>query len=339
MAQKNNSMLSITDEFAQKIKAEQRSTIIMRWAPVFVLVALVIFFSITCSTSFPTGNNLIAILSQLAIPLVIAVGLTFVIIIGSIDLSIDGVVGMTGSVFSVIVLNNQNSMNLGIVGVLLMLLLGLLTGTIIGVVHVKAKIPSFIVSFGMSSIASGVAILSYSGIPATIEDPVLVQLSRTNFIGIPFITWVALAVLAIAWIIQTYTSFGRYVYAIGTNEMVTRMSGVSIDRVKILVFAFCGICLGIAGVLGGIRLGRGEVMIGKGTMFPAVTAVVVGGTPLSGGKGGMMNTLVGSLIITVLNNGLILLGINPYVQTGVQGIIILLAVALTVKHKANHISK
>ena len=241
--------------------------------------------------------------------------------------------------FSILVLNNQNTLNLGILGMVIVMMIGLLSGTIIGLIHVKAKLPTFMVSFGMSSIATGVGILSYGGVPATIQDPMLVQLSQASFIGIPFITWVAFVVLIVAYILQTYTSFGRYVYAIGTNEAVTRMSGVNINRVKVLVFAFCGLCLGIAGVLGSIRLGHGEIMIGKGTMFPAVTAVIVGGSSLSGGKGGIINTLVGTLIITVLNNGLILLGINPYIQTGVQGIIILVAVALTVRHKSDQISK
>ncbi len=339
MPQNNRNSLTINEEFAQKIKAEQRSLIIMRWAPVFVLLALIIFFSIAASTSFPTLSNVVSILNQLAIPLIIALGLTFVILIGSIDLSIDGVVGMTGSVFSILVLNNQNTLNLGIIGVIIVLMMGLLSGTIIGTIHVKAKLPTFMVSFGMSSIATGIGILSYGGIPPTIEDPLFSSLAQADFLGIPFITWVALFVFLIAYILQKYTPFGRYVYAIGTNEAVTRMSGVNINRVKILVFAFCGLCLAIGGILGSIRLGHGEIMIGKGTMFPALTAVIVGGSSLSGGKGGVINTLVGTLIITVLNNGLILLGTNPYIQSGIQGIIILVAVALTVRHKSNHISK
>jgi Ribose/xylose/arabinose/galactoside ABC-type transport systems, permease components len=339
MVQKNNHSMTITEEFTQKIKAEQRSSNIMKWAPVFVLIALIAFFSITCSTSFPVLSNVIAILNQLAIPLIIAVGLTFVIIIGSMDLSIDGVVGMTGSMFSVLVLNNQNGNNLGLFGVVIVLVLGLLSGTFIGTIHVKAKVPTFMVSFGMSSIASGIAILSYHGIPATILDPTFVSLAKADVLGIPFIALIAIIVFVIALVLQNYTSFGRYVYAIGTNETVTQMSGININKIKVGVFAFCGLCLAVAGILGSMRLGHGEIMIGVGTMFPAVTAVVVGGTSLAGGKGGVVNTLVGTLIITVLNNGLILIGTNPYIQTAVQGTIILVAVALTIKHSSNQISK
>ena len=115
--------------------------------------------------------------------------------------------------------------------------------------------------------------------------------------------------------------------------------GINVDRIKILVFVWSGVCIALAGIMGAARLGIGQVTIGRGSLFPAITAVVVGGTPLSGGKGGVVNTLLGALIVTVLQNGLILLGVNPYIQSGIQGIIIVVAVAFTVTRGTKSISK
>jgi ribose transport system permease protein len=128
---------------------------------------------------------------------------------------------------------------------------------------------------------------------------------------------------------------------VGTDETVLRAVGISVNAVKIKVFVLAGFCFGIAGVLWAIRLGQGQVLVAgaTGLMFPAQTAVVAGGTSLAGGKGGVIQTIVGVLIISVLDNGLLILGVNPYIRTGVQGIIILIAVALTVARGAKVISK
>lgn len=335
----NTSTLTITDEFAYKIKRENQRDRIINWAPTLVLLALCIILTIACPGTFATKDNLQALLNQMAIPLLIALGLTFVIIIGSIDLSIDGVVGMAGSVLSVLVLNSKNGNNLSLGGVVIAVLSCVLTGGIIGLIHVKGKIPSFMVSFGVCYIAMGVGIMAYGGLPSTITDPLLVSIPNAKFLYIPVITWISLAMLGIAYILQEHSAFGRHMYAVGTDESIPRAAGVNVDLVKIKVFTFAGLCFGIAGVLGAIRLGQGQIGIGKGTMFPAQAAVVVGGTALSGGKGGVINTLVGSMIMTVLENGLILLGVNSYVKTGVQGLIILIAVALTVNRNKHNICK
>jgi ribose transport system permease protein len=167
----------------------------------------------------------------------------------------------------------------------------------------------------------------------------MVQLPKIAFLGIPFITWVALIMLLVCIFIQEFTAFGRYIYAVGTDESILHAVGVSVNRVKVKVFMLAGLCFGIAGMLGAIRLGQGQIGVGTGLMFPAQTAVVVGGTSLAGGKGGVINTIVGVLIMTVLANGLLIIGVNPYIRTGIEGVIILVAVALTVAHGAKIISK
>ncbi len=340
MDKQKRANMTITEEFAEKVRRDNFRERVMQIAPVMVLLLLIVVFSIACGRNFASKDNLVAILNQLAIPLIIAFGLTFVIMIGSIDLSIDGTVGMAGSLMAVFVLNSQfPGMNMGVWGALLAILTSVVIGFIIGVVHVKLRIPSFMVSFAFMYICRGIGMLSYQGHPPTINDPLFMALAKASFLGIPFITWVALIMLALCYFIQEYTAFGRYIYAVGTNESIPRAVGVSVDKVKIQVFTLAGFLFGVAGVIGAIRLGQGQVGIGEGLMFPAQAAVVVGGTSLAGGKGGVVNTIVGVLIMTVLTNGLVLLSVNPYVRTGIQGLIILVAVILTIPRGGQVISK
>lgn len=339
MAKENLAALTITEEFAEKIKAENQKERFIKWAPLLVLVSLIIVFAIARGSAFVSLSNFIAILNQWSIPLLVALGLTFVIMLGSIDLSIDGTVGMAGSIMSVLVLNSRTGFDMGIWGVIIAILSSVFIGFLVGVIHVKFKLPSFIVSFCFMNICIGVAFLSYGGKPAVIQDTFLKGLAKVSFLGIPFIICVALIVLAICFYIQEYTAFGRHIYAVGTDETIPKAVGVNVDKVKIKVFTLAGFCFGVAGIVGAIRLGQGQAAIGTGLMFPAQAAVVIGGTSLSGGKGGVVNTIVGTLIMTVLENGLTMLGVNPYIKTGISGIIILIAVALTIKRGATVISK
>ena len=337
---KLNPSETITDEFAEKIRNDNKNEKIMRYAPIMVLVLLVIVFSFACGTSFIGPGNLLNILNQMALPLVVALGLTFVIMIGSIDLSIDGLVGMSGSLFACLVLNSEFAgRDMGFFGAVIAVALGAVVGLLIGLCHVYLKIPSFMASFAFQYICKGIGMLSYQGHPPTILDATIKALPTTYFLKIPFITWVAIILFLVCFFIQEYTAFGRHIYAVGTNESIPRAVGVSVEKVKIGVFALAGTLSAVAGVIGAIRLGQGQISIGNGKMFPAQAAVVIGGTSLAGGKGGVTNTIVGVLIMTVLENGLIQLGANPNLRSAIQGIIILVAVALTVPHGPKVISK
>jgi ribose transport system permease protein len=338
MADLTPAPLTIAEEFSLRIKAERRKERIIQMSPLIALAVLMAIFGISVR-EFLSLDNLVNILSQLAIPLTLSLGLTFVIMMGSIDLSVDGVMGLTGSVVSLLLLNNKTTFNLGILGVAITLSIGVAAGLTTGLIFVKARLPSFMVSFGMNSIGAGLALLSYGAVPATIEDKVFMGLAVNTFLGIPVLTWMSFALFAMAYLLQEYTAFGRYVFAIGDNESIPRQMGINVDRIKILVFIWSGFCIGLAGIMGAARLGIGQVTIGRGSLFPAITAVVVGGTSLSGGKGGVLNTLLGALIVTVLQNGLILLGVNPYIQSGIQGIIIVIAVAFSVTRGKKSISK
>jgi ribose transport system permease protein len=334
-----NPAATITEEFAEKVRNDNKTDKLMKTAPIMVLVCLIVAFTLICGFNFVSASNLLAILNQTALPLVVALGLTFVIMIGSIDLSIDGSVGMAGSLFACLIINSQNSNNLGFGGVVIAIGACVICGFLVGLCHVYLKIPSFMASFAFMYICKGIAMISYQGHPPTIQDPAVTALPTTYFLGIPFITWVAIAMFLLCLFIQEYTAFGRHIYAVGTNESIPRSVGVSVERVKIGVFALAGFLFGVAGIIGAIRLGQGQIAIGTGKMFPAQAAVVVGGTSLAGGKGGVVNTIIGVLIMTVLDNGLIMLGANPNIRTGIQGVIILVSVILTVSHGSKVISK
>ena len=340
MVMKTRAEMTITEEFAEKVRRDNAKGRIMQIAPVMVLCGLVAVFCVVCGRNFASWDNLLVILNQMAIPLVVAFGLTFVIMLGSIDLSINGTVGMAGSLLAVFVLNSEFSdMNMGIGGAAIAIMCSVVIGLIIGLVHVKLRIPSFMVTFAFMYICRGIGMLSYQGHPPTIRDPLFAELSKMSFLNIPFITWVAIVMFAMCYFIQEYTAFGRHIYAVGTNEDIPRAVGVNVDRVKIKVFTLAGFLFGVAGMIGAIRLGQGQVGIGDGQMFPAQAAVVVGGTSLAGGKGGVVNTVVGVLIMTVLSNGLVLLSVNPYIRTGIEGLIILLAVILTIPRGSQIVSK
>ena len=309
-------------EFAQEMKRQSQKERIVALAPAGILILFVAVLSVIAEGFFSL-KNLQSILSQMAIPLVMSMGLTFVILLGSTDLSGEGLGGFVGAAVSLMVLNTRNTADMGVIGMAIAVTSGLILGIASGIIHVKGKMPSFMVTYAVSSIMAGFAVLSYKGQPAMIKYELFTTLATGSVLGIPYLTLISLAVFAAAFILQEYTRFGSYVMAIGDNEGVVRNTGINIDKTKIKVFAWMGLCIGIAGLLGAVG-------IGKGTVFPAITAVVVGGTSLSGGKGGVVHSLIGTLIVTVINNGLILLGVNTYIQSAMQGIIIIAAVALSV---------
>ncbi|MDR3212238.1 MAG: ABC transporter permease [Planctomycetota bacterium] len=321
--------LTIAEEFAQKIADERRHNQLMQMVPGIILASFAVLASLFVGGFF-TVTNAINILNQISIPLILATGITNVIIIGGIDLSIEGVMGFCASIVTLLVLNKKNSMDLGVLGMALTVAAGTFIGFVTGVLHVKMRIPSFMVSFGMGSVITGFGIMSYGGKPATVEYALFPAISQGSILGIPYLSFMALGIFLVGCFIQKYTAFARAIYAIGDNEGVLRSTGVNVDWVKIKAFAWCACCASLAGLFGAIRLNRGEVIIGQGNLFTTITALVVGGASLAGGKGGMLESLVGVVIVVIIQNCMILLGINPYIQEAVKGVIIILAVALSV---------
>ncbi len=329
---------AVIAEFAERNASERAKKRMTQLGPLLVMIALIVVMSILVPGFFGLVN-LVSVLTQVATPLVLAMGLTFVLVLGSIDLSLEGVMGFSGSIVALLVLNTKNSMDLGVVGILIALAAGTSFGLLSGALHTKLKIPSFMVTFGMGSVLTGLGILSYRGIPASVKDQMFARAAAGTFLGVPLLMWFALVVFFIALIIERYTAFGRHIFAIGENENMVRASGVNVDRIKIIVFAWSALCASIAGVFGVIKLNIGEVIIANGFLFSTITAVVVGGTSLVGGSGGVVQSLVGVVIVVIIQDSMILLGVNPYVQPAVQGIIVVAAVALTVARGRKRIFK
>jgi ribose transport system permease protein len=298
------------------------------WAPLAVLIALCLVIS-AFNGNFLTVGNLMRLLNTAAIPLVLGMGSTFVILMGSIDLSVEGVVALTAVLASLLVANNISPVAIGLWAAPVAILAGGALGFANGLLHVRLKIPSFMTTLGVGFAGVGVATAILRGFTARIADPDFRFLSLGRVFGTPMAVWIAVAAVGVALIFQERTRSGRWIYAIGADEATARNAGIPVARTRILVFTVAGLFYGLAGVLSVAQFGQGHALISQGRLFTAVTAVVVGGTALSGGVGSVLNTVVGVLIVVTLANGMVLMGVEPYVQQGVQGLLIIAAVALS----------
>lgn len=300
------------------------------YAPVLVLLGLCLIVTII-NPNFISIRNLIRIANSASIPLVLGLGVTFIIIMGSIDLSIEGVVSLTAVTLSLLVLNGFNDNDMGLWAVPIVLAMGAGVGLLNGVIHVFLRIPSFMATLGMWFVGIGSANAILGGITVRITDKSIRGFALDRYFDVPLGVWLALAAFVVAYFIQKYTRLGRHMYAIGGGEDLAALSGINVRRVRIILFTLAGVFFGLGGVLAAAQQGAGFSLIGQGRLFTAITAVVVGGTPLWGGSGGVVQTLVGVLIVMVLANGMILMGISPFIQQIVQGVLIIIAVALSVK--------
>jgi ribose transport system permease protein len=299
------------------------------FAPFFALVVLSLLVGVL-NPRFFEFNNIVRIANSAAIPLVLALGETFVIILGSVDLSVEGVLAVGAVVISLLVRNDSNANALGWAGAALAIATCAAIGCLNGLIHVQLRIPSFMATLGMWFVGVGIATLALGGSTVRVLDTSIRSLALTRLLEFPLAVWVAFGALALAWVFERFTRFGRYVYAIGGGEDLAALSGIPVKRVKVVIFTLAGAMYGLGGLLAAAQLGMGNALIGSGRLFFTITAVVVGGSALTGGEGGVLNTFIGVLIIAVLANGMVLLGISPYVQQAVQGLLIIVAVALSI---------
>jgi len=297
------------------------------WAPVAVLLAICVLIAIV-NHNFLTAGNFSRLLNTAAIPVVLTMGATFIILMGSIDLSVEGNIAVTAVAASMLVVNDYNDANFGLLAVPVAVALGGIVGLANGLLHVKLRTPSFMTTLGVGFAGIGIATAILEGATVRISDQTFRALSLGRFLGVPMAVWIAAAAVAVAYVIQERTRIGRWLYAIGTDEVTARHAGIPIERTRILIFAIAGLFYGLGGVLSAAQFGQGHALISQGRLFTTVTAVVVGGTALSGGTGSVLNSVIGVLIVVVLTNGMVLMGIAPYVQQGVQGLLIIVAVAL-----------
>ncbi len=292
---------------------------------IIALVVLCIFLSVNpiTSDSFLTQKNVFNVLRQISSNLFLACGMTMVIILGGIDLSVGSIIALSGCIAAGCVARYNLPIGVAIVvGILVGLAVGLFNGLVIS----KTTIPSFIVTLATMNIAKGLAYVYTGG------SPVRVVTKEWQFIGagyigsIPTPVLILVVVLIITALIMNKTKMGRYIYAVGGNAQAAVFSGIKVAKVKFFVHAFSGVMAGLAGVVLASRMYSGQPTAGDGAEMDAIAAVVVGGTSMSGGAGKIGGTIIGGLIIGVLNNGLNLLNVNSFWQYVVKGAVILLAV-------------
>jgi ribose transport system permease protein len=296
---------------------------VRRFFPIFLLVALAVAFSLA-STRFLQFNNLMIVAQQAVVLLVAALGMTFVVIAGSIDLSVGAIVAIAA------LLAAKTSGNIGVLAILPACVIGVLCGLINGLIVAKGKVPSFIVTLGAMVVYRGVVLYFTRGAPISIENEAFLDAYSGRMAGIPNSVLIAIVLIGVAAFMLNLTVFGREVRAVGGGERIAHLSGIRVDRVKILIFVLSGLLCGMAGLLQGARAMAATAQLGEGLELDAIAAVVVGGTPLTGGVGSIQGTILGALIITILSNGMNIIGLDPYFQNIVKGLVLVLSVFITI---------
>ncbi|MBQ9354035.1 MULTISPECIES: ABC transporter permease [Phyllobacterium] len=296
---------------------------------VISLIILCLVFS-SISPRFLAFNNFMNIMQQVAVIAVAAYGMTYVILLGDIDLSVGSIIAVAGMVAA-----QAFSMGFGFAPtVLITLAAGAIMGGLNGVLSAKLMLPSFIVTVATMGIYRGAVSLPTNGAPASIENETWLAIGSESWLGLPIIIWIVIALFAINHIVLSRTIFGRRAYLAGGNREAAIYSGIRVDRLKIIIFMISGVMAAISGILLSSRLSSAQTNAGMGYELDAIAAVVLGGTSLAGGVGTMVGTILGALIIGVINNGMNMLAVPYFYQLIFKGIVILFAVWLDVRSKS-----
>lgn len=276
-------------------------------------------------TSFIQISNLANVLRQVSINGLIALGMTFVILTGGIDLSVGSVFALTSAVLAKLILSGVNS----VVALAITLLLGVILGIINGLLITKGKLQPFIATLGTVTLFRGVTRVFMNGRPFTgFKSDFIDTIGQGYVLGIAVPIIILVIAILICWFLTRKTVFGKEVYAVGGNERTALFSAINVDRVKIKVYALSALLTTISGIILTSRLNSAQPNAGSGYELDAIAAVVLGGASMSGGKGRVTGTIIGILIIGVLNNGLNILNVSSFYQDVVKGVVILLAVLI-----------
>jgi len=287
------------------------------------------------SDKFLTTTNAWNVMRQISVNICISVGMTLVVLTAGIDLSVGSVLALCGAITASLLKNGIEipSTNLFIGFTILgAAVAGLLAGSLLGWFNgwaiTKFKVPPFVATLAMLTIARGLTMLWTKGFPITGLGEKFAYLGTGWFIGIPLPVWISGIIVFVAVVITNKTKLGRYIYAIGGNENAATLSGINIKKIKIAVYTIAGALAAIGGLLVTSRLDAAQPNAGTGYELDSIAAVVIGGTSLSGGRGSVLGTVLGAVIIGVLNNGLVLLNVSPFWQQVVKGFVILIAVMI-----------
>lgn len=305
------------------------------FAPFLTLIAIVIVSTILSPGLFLTGKNIMNILRQASIVGVVSIGMTLVLLIGGIDLSVTSIMALTACLFADIqemaIANGETGMMPG--ALLLVLLLGCVIGAVNGIIIVTRSVEPFIVTLGVNQVVKGIIMVYRKGSPGGKVTEFWKDFGSTYFLGIPKAV-ILYAVLMIVFIfILSRTVYGRHVYAIGSNAEAARLTGIKVKRDKIIAYVLSGLTAAIAGVMLMARVRVGEPNGSTGYDMDALAAAVIGGTSMSGGVGNLAGTLAGVIIMAILNNIMNLIGADPNLQGVIKGIVILIAVITQKKQK------
>ncbi|CZF84419.1 ribose ABC transporter permease [Grimontia marina] len=310
--------------FSKEWLIEQKSLIALLF-----LIVVVSFLN----PNFFTVDNILNILRQTSINAIIAVGMTLVILTAGIDLSVGSVLALCGAFAATLIAMEVPVL----VAVPTALLAGAVLGAISGIIIAKGKVQAFIATLVTMTLLRGVTMVYTEGRPIstgfTDTADAFAWFGTGYALGIPIPVWLMVIVFAAVWYLLNHTRFGRYIYALGGNESATRLSGIDVDKVKIGAYAICGLLAALAGIIVTSRLSSAQPTAGMGYELDAIAAVVLGGTSLMGGKGRIMGTLIGALIIGFLNNALNLLDVSSYYQMIAKATVILAAVMVDNKNK------
>ena len=285
------------------------------------LIGLIVFSVIVAfiNSRFMTTSNILNILRQTSINAVIATGMTFVILTGGIDLSVGSILGFSGAVAAMMLASGVNS----IIAIPVALIVGLVVGALNGVLISKGKLQPFIVTLATMTMLRGATLVFTDGKPIgtgfEANSKLFAWFGNGYVLGIPVPIIVIIVTFLVALFVLTQTKIGRYVYALGGNEEATKLSGISTDKVKIFVYAISGMMAALAGIIITSRLSSAQPTAGSGYELDAIAAVVLGGTSLAGGTGTIVGTMIGALIIGVLNNALNLMDVSSYFQMLAKG--------------------
>lgn len=302
-----------------------KSSLLEKIIPFIGLILLVVVISVL-NTAFLDLSNLLNLLRQVSINGLIAFGMTFVILTGGIDLSVGSILALSSAFTAILITSGLDPIVALIVGVLGGFLLGVFNGVLV----TFGSMAPFIATLATMTIFRGLTLVITDGNPITdLGDSYLFQLfGKGYFLGIPVPAVTMIIVFIVLAIILQKTTFGRHTYAIGGNEVASKISGIKVNKVKILIYGISGLMSALAGAILTSRLNSAQPTAGTSYELDAIAAVVLGGTSLTGGKGRIVGTLIGVLIIGVLNNGLNLLGVSSFYQQVVKGIVILIAVLI-----------
>lgn len=298
-------------------------------APLSLILSMLVLFVIFAflNPRFASVQNLQNVLFQISVPLIIVVGTTMVIQMGSIDLSVQGVMAASGMAWILLSPNTRLPTDIGIWAWPVALGVGLGTGILTGAMYAKLRVPSFVVSLGTWYVGLGIGIILYGNdLLPTLTSDGLARWPTSRTLGLPHSFWLAAAIVLVGVLIANFTRLGRGLLAIGNNEHIARSSGIPVTRYKIMAFATAGLLSGLAGILATMQLGSGSPDIGYGQLFTVIPAAVIGGTALGGGEGGVMRSSLGVILLIVLNNGLVLAGVDPDYQQAVFGSILIITI-------------